>query len=80
MQCSRVYCNANIRNTLFNKGFGEEYKYNDNSPIVRAVYFKQITGTINKAIPQGAALLLTQQQQDTKHLSTTYVKKSNPQE
>lgn len=63
------------------KACGEEYKYlNDNSPIFRAVYFKQITGTINKATPQGVALLLNQQQQDTKHLSTTYVEKSNPQE
>ncbi len=59
----------------------EEYKYlNDNSPIFYAVYFKQITGTINKASPQRVALLLTQQQQDTKHLSTTYMEKSNPQE
>lgn len=63
------------------KACEEEYKYlNDNSPIFHAVYFKQITGTINKASPWGVALLLTQQQQDIKHLSTTYLEKFNPQE
>lgn len=46
--------------------------------IFHAVYFKQIIGTINKASPQGVAFLLTQQQQYTKHLSTTNVKKYYP--